>query len=198
MLEHIFGSKTRVKLLQLFFRKPEQAFYGREIARSIGNQLNAVRRELANLEAVGLIVVVPASECHTEELGTERSKYYRLNKNFALYGEFKSLLVRAQMMEEQELVEEIKKKAGEMDLVVLSGVFTNEDNAPTDLLLVGEIKPMAMVKLIKKFEKVIGQPLRYTVMERREFNERREIGDRFLYGIFEAANILALDNIGLR
>ena len=48
-MEQLFGSKTRVKLLQLFFRNPNRAFYVREITRKIDEQINSVRRELANL-----------------------------------------------------------------------------------------------------------------------------------------------------
>ena len=49
MIDALFGSKTRVKLLGLFMNNPERSFYVREITRNIGEQINSVRRELANL-----------------------------------------------------------------------------------------------------------------------------------------------------
>src|SRR3954470_17061224 len=55
MFEQIFGSKTRAKLLHLFYSNPNRAFYVREITRKIDEQINSVRRELANLLSVGLI-----------------------------------------------------------------------------------------------------------------------------------------------
>src|ERR1700710_94782 len=55
MIEQLFGSKTRVKLLQLFYGNPNRSFYVREITRKIDEQINSVRRELANLLNVGLI-----------------------------------------------------------------------------------------------------------------------------------------------
>jgi hypothetical protein len=55
MVEQLFGSKTRVKLLQLFFSNPNRAFYVREITRKIDEQINSVRRELSNLLSVGII-----------------------------------------------------------------------------------------------------------------------------------------------
>lgn len=51
----LFGSKTRVKLLNLFFNKPDEKFYVREISRIIDEQVNSVRRELTNLEGVGVV-----------------------------------------------------------------------------------------------------------------------------------------------
>ena len=54
-LEKLFGSKTRTKLLALFFSNPSQSYYVREITRVIGEQINSVRRELLNLDSVGII-----------------------------------------------------------------------------------------------------------------------------------------------
>ena len=69
MIEQLFGSKTRVKLLQLFYSNPNRAFYVREITRKIDEQINSVRRELSNLLSIGIIV----SE------NTENKLYYEVN-----------------------------------------------------------------------------------------------------------------------
>ena len=53
--EKLFGSKTRAKLLRLFFENPEKSFYVREMTRVIDEQINSVRRELLNLESIGII-----------------------------------------------------------------------------------------------------------------------------------------------
>ena len=55
MIEQLFGSKTRVKLLQLFYSNPNRSFYVREITRKIDEQINSVRRELSNLLNIGII-----------------------------------------------------------------------------------------------------------------------------------------------
>ncbi len=54
-IEKLFGSKTRAKLLKLFFESPEKSFYVREMTRVIDEQINSVRRELSNLESIGVI-----------------------------------------------------------------------------------------------------------------------------------------------
>ena len=54
-IEKLFGSKTRAKLLQLFFGNPTKSFYIREMTRVIDEQINSVRRELGNLESIGII-----------------------------------------------------------------------------------------------------------------------------------------------
>jgi hypothetical protein len=193
MLEHFFGSKTRVKLMKTFFRHPEQPFYVRELARLIETQLNAVRREIAHLELAGLLVPVPQADVPNRDLGTDRSKYYKLNTKAMLYSELKALLMKAEVMEEQALVNEVKEKAGDVALLLLTGHFTQEPDVDTDMLIVGTLKPTIIAKIIQAYEDDMGKAVRYTLMDEREFRDRREIGDRFLYSIFEAKHIMVVN-----
>ena len=73
MLEQLFGSRTRTKLLYLFLEHPEEAFFVREITRQIKERINSVRRELDNLEklVVGVNVFTTEPE-KTTPLGVQR------------------------------------------------------------------------------------------------------------------------------
>jgi len=197
MLEHFFGSKTRVKLLNIFFRTPDRAFYVRELARLSDIQLNAVRREIANLESLDLVKHMPDEQSRAHETGTERSKYYRLNSQSVLLPELRALLMKAQLLEEEELIKHIRERAGTIRLFILTGFFTNDPEVETDLLLVGTIKPMVIAKIIREYEQEGRRTIRYTIMDEREFQERREIGDKFLYSIFESKHITPVDEISL-
>ncbi|MBI5729290.1 MAG: winged helix-turn-helix transcriptional regulator [Candidatus Magasanikbacteria bacterium] len=198
MLEHFFGSKTRLRLLKIFFRSPEQAFYVRELSRLTDTQLNAVRREIANLEKMGLIAGVPFTEISTHEaVGTGRSKYYRLDSNSLLYPELKALLLKAEIGEERHLVEMLKNKAGQVKLLLLTGIFLQEKEVDTDILIVGKIKPLTVAKLIKAYENELGKVVRYTILDEKEFRDRREIGDKFLYSLFEAKHLSVVDEYHL-
>src|SRR3954469_19698913 len=75
MIEQLFGSKTRVKLLQLFYSNPNRAFYVREITRKIDEQINSVRRELSNLLSIGIITSGP----------TQNRLYYEVNQDYKFY-----------------------------------------------------------------------------------------------------------------
>src|ERR1700761_7869957 len=75
MIEQLFGSKTRVKLLQLFYSNPNRSFYVREITRKIDEQINSVRRELSNLLSVGIIL----------SDNTNNRLYYEVNQKFEFY-----------------------------------------------------------------------------------------------------------------
>lgn len=196
MLEQLFGSKTRVKLLHIFFQSPDRPFYVRELARLAESQLNAVRRELGNLQKVGLIMPVAVEESEaSENSGTGRSKYYKLDPACLLYAELKSLLFKAQILYERELIEVLKSKAGKIRLLLFTGCFTDAKNAETDLLMVGDIRPQLVSKLIGEFEKKMSKTLRYTIMTEKELRDRKEIGDKFLYSIFVSKHLIVIDEI---
>ncbi len=61
MLDQLFGSKTRVKLLTLFYNNVDRPYYVREITRKIDEQINSVRRELQNLLSIGILKSVSRS-----------------------------------------------------------------------------------------------------------------------------------------
>lgn len=197
MLEHLFGSTTRLKLLRLFFNNPQRAYFVRELSRAIDTQLNAVRRELANLEELGVVKQVAFGEAKEEEVGTERSKYYKLNNEFFLNEELGALITKTQLLEERNFIDLIKKRCGNIKTMILTGFFTQAD-VSTDILLVGTIKPVPLAKAIRDFEKFLNRPVRYTVMDEKEFLERREIGDKFLYSIFESKHIVSSDELNIR
>ncbi len=192
MLEHLFGSKTRLKLLKVFFAYPERSFYVRELTRLCDSQINGVRRELANLEALGLIARF--NNALNQEKTRENIKSYRLQTGFLLHDELRNLLDKVSMLEEKEFVEDLQKKAGKIKFLILSGYFTQDKDAATDLLLVGNIKESTLAKIIHAFEKNIGKDLRYTVFSEEEFKDRREMGDKFLYNLLEKRYIKAVDD----
>jgi len=197
MLEHLFGSSTRVRLLELFFNNSNRSFFVREMSRLVDIQLNAVRREIENLETIGIIEKISDAEAKKENLGDEKSKFYRLKKDSMLYSELEALISKVQVLEKQELIEELKNKAGDLKMLLLSGIFTADSDSEVDMLIVGKVKPLAVLKMIKKFEKVMNHEMRYSIMTAQEFEERKEIGDKFLYNIFESNHIMILDKIHL-
>ena len=55
MLEDIIISRVRVKILTLFLSHPGTIFHVRDIVRKVDEEINAVRRELAHMEAAGMV-----------------------------------------------------------------------------------------------------------------------------------------------
>lgn len=197
MLEHFFGSKTRLKLLQIFYRAPERHFYGRELARLAETQLNAVRREIANLERLGILIAAEAAAPGDRPAGNERAKFYRLHADSLLYDELRALLIKGELLEEEELIRALQARSGKISLLLMTGIFAHDAEAPTDLLIVGRLRPLVIAKIMAVYEKRLGRTVRYTLMDDKEFRDRREIGDKFLYSVFEAKHTLVVDKYQL-
>jgi len=198
MLEQLFGSKTRVKLLKVFFYSPNKAFFVRELARQIDTQINAIRRELSVLIDTNLIFEVEDKvPLDKKKAGATLRKYYKLNMGSMLYPEMHSLLMKDQVLGEQEFIEHIKEKGGNFDLLLLTGKFVGDKDAQSDILMVGELKERNISKIIIEYEKEMGQDIRYTIMTKKEFLERKQLMDRFLFSLFEGKNFRIIDKLDI-
>ncbi|KKS42559.1 MAG: putative transcriptional regulator [Candidatus Kuenenbacteria bacterium GW2011_GWA2_42_15] len=197
MLENLFGSKTRVKLLNLFFDNSESCFYIRGISREIKENLNSVRREVINLEELEIIKSVPLDSLDLPEIertkeAREKRKYYQVNKDQLLYNELLNLITRAKILADKELLEKIKLEKG-IKLLVLSGIFVGNQRARTDILIMGSVDKNKIKRLIGGLERDLEHPLRYSIMSQSEFNYRNVMTDKFLFEIMESKKIVVLD-----
>lgn len=199
MVEQLFGSKTRVKLLQLFYSNPNRSFFVREITRKIDEQINSVRRELSNLLSIGIIT----SDNNNNKL------YYEVNQNFEFYeplqqifgGGVKRTVKKTAAVEDgapaNATVEDELKAIGQIDLAVFTGQFTRDDTAGVDFLIVGEVNPNALAKYVDQLESQENKAIRYTVMTLPDFRYRQQIRDRFATAISQSKKQILVDNHGL-
>ncbi len=182
MLEQLFGSRTRVKLLNLFLANSNQSFYVRELTRELGEQINSIRRELANLEKIGLLT------SDTKQF----KKYYKVNPQFILYQELRSLLLKSRLTLEKKFLSALQK-VGPVQYLALTGYFVDDHEAPVDIFVVGKVNKNKLAKLLEQFGSSFGQELRYTAMDPAEYKYRREVTDKFLYDIINRRKIVVLN-----
>ena len=197
MVEQLFGSNTRFRLLRFFFLKPDKPYYVRQLARLLEVQINAIRRELEILMGIGLLQeVTPKEDDVTRKIGSPKRKYYLLNPDCIIYPEMQALFEKENAIGREDFVRDMCEKAGDIKFFLLTGRFTGYTKASTDLLLVGEIKPRILMNLITQYEKDFGHELRYTIMTEKEFIERRYVMDKFIYTLFEGPHLKLVDKIG--
>ncbi len=198
MLEHLFGSRTRVKLLTLFLHHPENEFYVRELTRRINTQINAVRREIQNLEKIGLIIGGEGKDDDStaKRPGLKR-KYYIANKTFPLMVEVRSLLTKAYVIFEWRLHDQISK-IGMVRYLGFFGVFQGQSNQPVDILIVGEIDAERLREIMKKAETDLGFEINYTLMATQEYTYRRDMADRFLEGVLQSPKTVVINTFESR
>jgi predicted transcriptional regulator len=194
MIEQLFGSKTRVKLLQLFYSNPNRAFYVREITRKIDEQINSVRRELSNLLNIGII---------TSD-NTNNKLYYEVNQKFEYYQPLREIfgggVKPVRKAADDETPEESDsgfKAIGHIELAVVTGQFTRDETAGVDFLVVGDINQRALQNYIEQLEAKENKSIRYASMSLKDFKYRQEIRDRFAVAIGHAKKQILVDTHGL-
>jgi len=182
MLKALFSSKTRIKLLTTFLLNPDDEYFIRELTRKLDEQINSIRRELDNLKKIGLL----------KSRARNRKKYYYCNKDFVIYNELKDILLKA-MNTDSDLIRNIGK-AGDVDLLLLSGIFVGRES-PVDLLLVGDIDNIKLQKLLAESSKS-GKDLRFTNMTKKDFLYRLEMKDKFIRDLItDTKSIVAVNRL---
>ena len=187
MLEQLFGSRTRTKILRLFFTKVNSRFFIREITRILNERINSVRLELEHLEKIGLI--------KSESL--DNKKYYTLNTKFILFNELKELVIKSRFFLEKTYIDKFKKIAN-IKYLILTGYFVDiKDETLTDILIVGSITKDKIEKIVNEMSDEFMVDLNYTILSPNEFNYRKNMTDRFLYNILKNKKIVVIDKMGI-
>lgn len=190
MIEQLFGSKTRVKLLQLFYSNPNRSFYVREITRKIDEQINSVRRELSNLLNAGII----SSETTNNRL------YYEVNKSYQFYDPLSQIFGATDGVTGDEDTNEsvaALKALGNIDIALYTGQFTRDEKSGVDFLVVGDINQTQLAKYVSDLETKEGKAIRYVVMNKKEYEYRRQINDRFLLNVLDSKKQVIIDKAHL-
>ena len=189
MIDALFGSKTRVKLLHLFLNNPGKAFYVREITRLIDEQINSVRRELSNMLEVGVITSDNA----------DNKLYYEVNQRYEYYVPFRAIFADEKIEASQPVKaaasqwqDAVKGLAG-LRVAVMAGVLVKGSTSSVDLLLVGDLASAKLKSAMKQVEKMEGRDLNYSVLSYDEFYYRLSVRDKFLTEILTGKHAVLLD-----
>lgn len=183
MLKHLFTSKARVKLLTIFLLKPDDEYFVRELTRELDEQINSVRRELDNLKKLGLL----------RSRAKNRKKFYTVNKNFVLFNELRSIIIKATNSSEN-LVKNITKM-GDVDFLLISGVFLQKES-PVDLLVVGKVDKDNLGKFLDTLE--TKEPIKFSVLTTEDFTYRLKCRDQFILNLIQdSTNMIAINRLGI-
>lgn len=189
MIDALFGSKTRVKLLHLFLNNPGKAFYVREITRLIGEQINSVRRELSNMLEVGII---------TSDDSADNKLYYEVNQRYEFYVPFRAIFAderieTASEREQEQHWHSLIETIPGVRIAVSAGVLVKGSSSSVDLLLVGDISNAKLKNAIKQIEKNEGRELNYATLSYDEFYYRLSVRDKFITEVLNSKHTILID-----
>ena len=189
MIDSLFGSKTRVKLLHLFLNNSEKSFYVREITRMIDEQINSVRRELANMVSVGIV----------QQDAIDNKLYYSVNEDYPYIKPLAAIFSDKNTEDGMGAASSVswKDSLGRMRslrLAIISGKLVVGSSSAVDLLLVGDDMSAVTIKnLVKKIEKDRKIEINYAVISYDDFYYRMSVKDRFIMDIVRNKHSVLVD-----
>ncbi len=184
ILEILFGSKAKTRLIRFFILNPTSDFSFAEIRQRNMLKQQDARKDLNKLKKIKFV----------KEKTKKKRKYYCMNKNFAFYEEMKKLITRSNIFPQCRQLGKIKN-IGNVKLALVTGLFLNYPKSKLDLLIVVDnVKVGKLNNLIANLEAEIGKEIRYMVIDNDELKYRLDMLDRFLLDILKNPNDILINN----
>ena len=180
-LRDFIVSRVRVKILRTFLTTPQELFYIRQLTRALGEEINAVRRELIHMEKVGML----RSQIRGNRV------YYWFNTEYKYYPELLALIAKSTGLG-RELIKN-REKLGKVSFIVLSGRYARRmhvKKGQVDLLVVGEVILPQLAAIVKTAEADVGREINYSVMSAEELTFRKRRRDPFLMDLLQQSRII--------
>lgn len=192
ILDNLFGSRVRVRVLKFLFRNYPGDFGLGEISKKIGASGTATKKELESLTRLNLL---------KKSRGDIR---YALNPNFEFFPELKSLILKSSPAEKNSMIKKING-LGRIRLAVISGIFMNEsenvessESAVADLFIVGDyINKNKLRNFLRSLEAEAGREIKLSIMDKEEFEYRYGMFDRFVRVLLEGPHEKIINKLGL-
>lgn len=181
MLNRLFSSRTRVDLLTLFYNNPERRFYLRQIARELQRDVSGIKRELDNLEKIGLLT--------SEKEGNLR--YYMANKAFPLFPEMKAIIFKTVGVSGS--LRDALQKIGGLKAAFIYGSYARGVEgilSAIDLIIIGSVDLTQLNQVIVGLEEYLNREILYLVYDEEEFQRRRAEEDPFLTEVLKGKKVM--------
>jgi len=198
ILEKLFGSSARVKIIKLFLFNPDQSMEPSDISKKTKVKVKETKKELLNLESMGL--VRKKSFFKEVELKSgpknKRVNGYILDKNFTYLIHLKNMLINTEPFKHKDVGTRISR-IGKLKMLTVSGIFIQDDDSRIDMLIVAdEVKDRSLKNLISTLESEIGKELRYAVLGSEDFKYRLGICDKLVRDVFDYPHHIVIDRLG--
>jgi len=174
MLEKIFTSKNRIKIIEfLFFKKKET--YIREISNELKIPVSAVKREIDNLLGIGII--------------NKKGNKIKLNKKCNIIEDLKNIFIKTDSIVYP--IKEIINKNKKIQYALIFGSFARGDysqGSDIDLIVLGNISLGLVIKILKPIENKIKRDINPVVWTLE--NLKKEKNSSFVKDIFKKRIIM--------
>ncbi|NLE07295.1 MAG: hypothetical protein GX627_01635 [Parcubacteria group bacterium] len=203
ILEKLFGSAAKVKIIKLFLFNPDDAFDVAQTAERSKVSIGVARKEISDLEKIGFLKPktytkeIKKQKNRTIVLSRKRVNGWTLDRKFPYVEDITSFLSNINPFKHKDIIDKISR-AGKIKLLIIAGVFIKDPDSRIDLLVVGdELKNTQLDNIIKIIESEIGKEIRYAVFETKEFNYRLSMFDKLIRDLLDYPHEKIINKLGL-
>ncbi len=185
-LLNLAHSTLKKKLLGYYFTNPDAKHYVRELAVHLNVDPTNLSRELRRLEKEGIFI--------SEKQGLQ--KYFTINKDYALYEEFKSTVFKTVGVQGE--LRAIINQFSDIELAFIYGSYAKgEEGASSDidLIMVGSADRKRLTSEITKLEDKIAREINFNVYAPDEFSKKRRESGSFLAQVIKGKKIMLRGNL---
>ena len=175
LFESLFGTKVRARLIRLFVLNPEGEYSTTDISVKTLLPKTEVSHEVLRLKKMGFL----------RELSRRKVKMYQMRPDVPFFPELRSLVLKSNVGVSNQMFQKIQT-AGEVKLVLISGLFLNYQKSKADMILViNNAHRLRLKAAMDKLEAEIGREVRFVLMDTDELHYRLNMLDRFLIEFLE-------------
>jgi hypothetical protein len=176
MLDFLFGSKIKTRLIRFFLMNSDQEANVQEIAGKNMFKSSQIRGILNDFKKNKFVL----------ERRKSGKKYYIVNQKFPFFLELRSLFIKSNVYPECGSLPKLKN-IGDVKLALVSGIFLNYPKSKADIILVANNVSRSKLKnLMGNLEAEVGREISYVLMSSEEFNYRLNMLDRFILDFLES------------
>jgi predicted nucleotidyltransferase len=183
LLAALFG-RIRCRVLALFFSRPEQAFYLREVVRQVGGGVGAVQRELRRLTGAGILL--------REVRG--RQVYYQANRSCPVAEELRWLILKTAGAAEV-LRAALAGLADRIETAFVYGSLARDSakaGSDVDVMIVGAVAFAEVVAALASAQEQLGREVNPSVYPLAEFHRKLAEGHHFLTTVLREPKVFLL------
>lgn len=176
-------SGNRAGLLRLFYTNPEQSFYMQEIGRILGKKPGNFQRTLNQMTKEGILI----SEYKANE------RYFRVNKDYPLYQELKSIVFKT-----VGVVGSIRDKLIKVDAIDFAFIYgsfaRDKENylSDIDLIIIGKVDEDDLIRELDSLEELLNREINLKLYQQHEFKKAVSQKEPFLLEILRDKKLMVV------
>ncbi len=187
LLDQLFGSRIRAKILAWFFTHTDEQFFVRQLTSILREDVANLSRELARLDRLGVL-----SSSREGNL-----KYFRVNKSCAFFAELRGLVLKTSGVAGQ--ITRALEGVGGVKAAAIYGSFARgEETAESDvdLFIVGDVNLETLDRLLRKVEDASGRTVNYVLYSPTELRSKLKKKDGFISDVLSGQKLMLIGDIG--